>query len=165
MKKNVIKFSCVEIEEAGFNTSILKNQSIPIDPRRKSLKPENVEKLKQLIKNKPISTEKKAKSTKKKVKPSPKKAPIKVEKIEELDQSIEDECAPVDSPEEILMDSAVKVVFEKQPVYGSKAALLKALEEHVCPIADATPEEVFKTLKDGNVIQYSRSSPRGYSLN
>lgn len=63
------------------------------------------------------------------------------------------------------LEQAISHLFATTPLFDKKSDLIDALEEHVANLSEMDSNQIFDTLKDENIIKYSRSSPRGYSLN
>jgi DNA polymerase III gamma/tau subunit len=181
-----IKYSLSEIRSTNLTFDVVRKYNIFVDKKRKSCIPERVDELnklnlaqkttkpqapnpkKELKPKKQVSVKPKIEKVKKPavkvekpvekpvVKPKPKKiapkTPVQSIKVEDKSKS--------SLPSNV--EKAVKNIFKLVSIYGKKEDLMKAIEEHVVPIADMTANKIFNTLKDEELILYSRSAPRGW---
>ncbi len=58
-------------------------------------------------------------------------------------------------------EDKIRTLFKENPLFSLKAGLLEALDGLV---EDKSPKEIYKKAKNNDLIEYSRSKPRGYSL-
>ncbi|WP_457557223.1 hypothetical protein [Candidatus Harpocratesius sp.] len=139
-------------------------------------KPKTVE-VKTIVKPKSGSKSAKKPAVKPKVKPSvkpvkktiekpvekPAKKPTKkqTEKSEEKNTFTKDTSKSLDPK----VQDAISKIFKDTPLFTKKSDLLEAIEKHVASITDMNTNQIFDKLKNENIIKYSRTAPRGYSLN
>jgi hypothetical protein len=150
MKPKRVKYSLPEIREAKLTFDVIKKNNINVDTRRKSCKSKNVKKLLNMDLPQKYNPETEHPKLKKK------KQELKTKKEAKPQELFHGYPAKV--------KIAVKTMFEDVERYPRKADLMEALEKHVAPHVDENIKKVYKTLRDKEILNYSRSKPRGYSL-
>lgn len=104
--------------------------------------------------------------SKKSAKPEPKPAaPAKMEKKKEIKETSapKTEKSTVTGIDPKVQEVVVKI-FEETPLFPKKDILLETFEKKLSGLTDMKPEKILNTLKDANLIKYSRTAPRGYSM-
>ena len=78
------------------------------------------------------------------------------------------EKKPVPSADGTMVEpnvlEAVAALFETTPLFANKNDLMEVLETKVAGLSKLTATKIFDILKEKNIIEYSRTAPRGYSL-
>ncbi|MHA1775837.1 MAG: hypothetical protein DRO88_05875 [Promethearchaeia archaeon] len=118
-----------------------------------------------------VTTKPKAKA-KTETKPAPKpvtkvttkpkaKSETKPVKVEEKNSFNKIESKSLDPK----VQEAIANIFQDTPLFSKKADLLEAIEKHTAKLTELKPDQLLNRLKNENIIKYSRTAPRGYSLN
>ncbi|MHA1521460.1 MAG: hypothetical protein ACTSVZ_05110 [Promethearchaeota archaeon] len=60
---------------------------------------------------------------------------------------------------------AVAALFEATPLFAKKLDLMEAFETKIAGLSKLSATQIFESLKNKEILVYSRTAPRGYSLN
>ncbi|MHA1673135.1 MAG: hypothetical protein ACTSYI_05855 [Promethearchaeota archaeon] len=139
-----------------------KPAKIPKKPAAK--KPAEKKKIeKKAAEKKPVEKKKVEKKTveKKKVE----KNTVEKKKIEKKTVEKKSSAMAADKTVEPNVLQAVVALFEATPLFDKKPDLMEAIEAKVAGLSKLTAAQIFDSLKIKEIIHYSRTAPRGYSLN
>ncbi len=119
--------------------------------------------------------EKKAAEKKLVAKKAVEKKPVEKKKVEKKTvekkkvekKAVEKKSSPMAADKKVEPNvlQAVAALFEATPLFAKKPDLMEAIEAKVAGLSKLTATQIFDSLKNKDIILYSRTSPRGYSLN